>query len=469
MIPQLRQLPSVERLVQEVERTAPGRFPRTLVVACAREAVEDARALIRRGEPADTGLPALVARVQALLSRRSALTLRRAINATGVILHTNLGRAPLSDTARAAVLDVLSGYATLEVDPATGGRGNRHHHIEPLLRQLTGAEAALAVNNNAAAVLLALAALASGREVVVSRGELVEIGGSFRMPEVMAHSGAVLVEVGTTNRTYLRDYERAITSRTALLLKVHRSNFAMTGFVHDVALSDLVALGARHGVPVMYDLGSGCLVDLPARGLPGEPTVREAVAAGCDVVTFSGDKLLGGPQAGLVVGRARYVDALRSHPLARAVRMDKLDCAALAATLATYRDPDTAWEQVPVLRMLAQKPEALRERAERLRAAAEAVLPPGWRVEVLPTASTVGGGALPGVELPSFALAIRGPLSADLLDRALREQEPPVFGRIDGGAVLLDVRTLLPDEDPQVVTALAAASSRAPASDPSGG
>ncbi|MDQ7819556.1 MAG: L-seryl-tRNA(Sec) selenium transferase [Armatimonadota bacterium] len=456
-MPDLRQIPSVERLVQEVERTAGGRLPRAVVVSCARDVVEDIRARARRGEPVDMSLPALAAEVQAQAARRTALTLRRAVNATGVILHTNLGRAPLPEAARAAVLEVLSGYSTLEVDPDSGGRGSRHYHVEPLLRDLTGAEAALAVNNNAAAVLLALTALAAGRHVIVSRGELVEIGGSFRMPDVMAQSGAVLVEVGTTNRTYLRDYERALTPQTALLLKVHRSNFALTGFVHDVPASDLVALGRRVGVPVMYDLGSGCLVQLRERGLPAEPTVQEAVAAGCDVVTFSGDKLLGGPQAGVIVGRARWLEAIRSHPLARAVRMDKLDYAALAATLALYRDPATVWEQVPVLRMLAQSPEALRARAERLRKAAAAVLPPGWRADVRASTSAVGGGALPGADLPSYALVVRGPLPADTLDRVLRDHEPPVYGRIEADAVLLDVRTLLPDEDDVVLDALAAA------------
>jgi L-seryl-tRNA(Ser) seleniumtransferase len=464
----LRQLPSVERLVQEVERAAGGRYPRSVVVACARAVVDDARDRARRGEPLDISLSSLAERVQSLAARRAGLTLRRAVNATGVILHTNLGRAPLSDAARDAVLDVLSGYATLEVDPASGGRGNRHHHVEPLLVDLTGAEAALAVNNNAAAVLLALTALAAGRQVVVSRGELVEIGGSFRMPDIMAHSGAVLVEVGTTNRTYLRDYERALTAQTALLLKVHRSNFAMTGFVCDVPVAELVELGRRHGVPVMYDLGSGCLVDLRGCGLPAEPTVQEAVAAGCDVVTFSGDKLLGGPQAGLIVGRARAVEAIRSHPLARAVRMDKLDYAALAATLAHYRDPRAAWEQVPVLRMLAQTPQALRARAERLQAQAAQILPAGWRVEVQPTAAAVGGGALPGVDLPSWALAVRGPVPADAVDRTLRQCEPPVFGRIADDAVLLDVRTLLPDDDRWVLAALAAAGEAGPAASAGG-
>ncbi|MDQ7850868.1 MAG: L-seryl-tRNA(Sec) selenium transferase [Armatimonadota bacterium] len=460
-MPDLRQIPSVERLVQEVERTTGGRFPRAVVVSCARDVVEDIRARARRGEPVDMSLPALATEVRVQAARRAALTLRRAVNATGVVLHTNLGRAPLPEAARVAVLEVLSGYSTLEVDPDSGGRGSRHHHVEPLLRDLTGAEAALAVNNNAAAVLLALTALAAGRQVIVSRGELVEIGGSFRMPDVMAQSGAVLVEVGTTNRTYLRDYERALTAQTALLLKVHRSNFTLTGFVHDVPASDLVALGRRVGVPVMYDLGSGCLVHLPERGLPAEPTVQEAVAAGCDVVTFSGDKLLGGPQAGVIVGRARWLEAIRSHPLARAVRMDKLDYAALAATLALYRDPATVWEQVPVLRMLAQSPEALRARAERLREAAVAVLPPGWQADVRASTSAVGGGALPGADLPSYALAVRGPVTADTLDRALRDHEPPVYGRIEADAVLLDVRTLLPDEDDVVLDALAAAAGAA--------
>ncbi|OLD50996.1 MAG: L-seryl-tRNA(Sec) selenium transferase, partial [Armatimonadetes bacterium 13_1_40CM_3_65_7] len=296
-------------------------------------------------------------------------------------------------------------------------------------------------------VLLALAALAHGREVIVSRGELVEIGGSFRMPEVMAQSGATLVEVGTTNRTHLRDYERAISSDTALLLKVHRSNFSIRGFVAEVSLADLVDLGRRRGIPIMFDLGSGCLVDLRTHGLPHEPTVQEAVTSGCEISTFSGDKLLGGPQAGLIVGRAKFVEAIRSHPLARTVRMDKLDYAALAATLQQYVDPEAAWNSLPVLQMLGAPAEQLRERAEQLRDAVAAAVPGMWRVTVRPTVAEVGGGSLPEAHLPSFAVAITSPKPPNWLEQKLREHRPPIFGRIADDELLLDVRTLLPGDD----------------------
>ncbi len=455
-MPDLRQIPSVERLVQEVERTAGGRLPRAVVVSCARDVVEDIRARARRGEPVDMSLPALAAEVQAQAARRTALTLRRAVNATGVILHTNLGRAPLPEAARAAVLEVLSGYSTLEVDPDSGGRGSRHYHVEPLLRDLTGAEAALAVNNNAAAVLLALTALAAGRHVIVSRGELVEIGGSFRMPDVMAQSGAVLVEVGTTNRTYLRDYERALTPQTALLLKVHRSNFALTGFVHDVPASDLVALGRRVGVPVMYDLGSGCLVQLRERGLPAEPTVQEAVAAGCDVVTCSGDKLLGASQAGILLGRKELEQRIRRHPLHRALRVDKLTLAALEATLRLYLNPYESVQQIPTLRALATPLSVLRRRAQRLRRRLQSLLPAEQvTVRLREGVSEVGGGSLPGQQLPTVLVCLQAAgESATSLARALRWQEPAVFTRIEREEVVIDPRTLLPGEDEIVVQAV---------------
>jgi len=452
----LRHLPSVERLVSQFEREdGTARYPRPLLVECARAVVDDARERLLRAEQVDVTGAALVDGLRRLVQSRSAITLARAVNATGVILHTNLGRAPLSDAAARAVAEVLAGYSTLEIEAETGRRGSRHQHIEPLLTRLTGAEAAFAVNNNAAAVLLALAALAPDRQVIVSRGELVEIGGSFRMPEVMAQSGAILVEVGTSNRTHLRDYQRAITADTALLLKVHRSNFAVSGFVADVSAADLVEVGRRQGIPVMFDLGSGCLVDLRTRGLPYEPTVQDAVAAGCDVVTFSGDKLLGGPQAGLIVGRTQSVEAIRSHPLARAVRMDKLDYAALAATLRQYVDPQAVWTALPVLRMLSANPDDLRERAQRLRDAVAAVAPGTWRVGVQATVAEAGGGSLPQAQLPSYAVTIASPVPPDALERQLRSHTPPVFARIEKDTVLLDMRTLLPGDDAAIVEALA--------------
>ncbi len=451
----LRNLPSVERLVSQFEQAGgAGRYPRPLLVECARAVVDAARARLLRAERVDLTPEGLLADLRVLVQSRAALTLSRAVNATGIILHTNLGRAPLSQAAAQAVAETLTGYSTLEIDRESGRRGSRHHHVEPLLTRLTGAEAAFAVNNNAAAVLLTLAALARGRPVVVSRGELVEIGGSFRMPEVMSQSGVSLVEVGTTNRTHLKDYERAITPDTALLLKVHRSNFTMSGFVADVSTGDLVELGRRHGIPVVYDLGSGCLVDLRTRGLPYEPTVQEAVASGCDIVTFSGDKLLGGPQAGLIVGRGRYVEAIRSHPLVRAVRMDKLDYAALAATLQQYADPESAWKTLPVLQMLGVSPDELRDRAEALRTAVTAVVPPVWGISTQASVAEVGGGSMPEAHLPSFAVAIRSPLPADHLEQQLRAHQPPTFSRIEDDAVLLDVRTLLPGDEDVIIAAL---------------
>jgi L-seryl-tRNA(Ser) seleniumtransferase len=382
--------------------------------------------------------------------------LTRAVNATGIILHTNLGRAPLCDAATQAVAEVLAGYSTLEIDRQTGRRGMRDQHVEPLLVRVTGAEAGFAVTNNAAAVLLTLAALARGKQVIVSRGEMVEIGGSFRMPDVMTQSGAELVEVGTTNRTHIRDYERAITPDTAVLLKVHHSNFKMMGFVTDVSPGDLVELGHRHGVRVVLDLGSGCLVDLRTRGLPHEPTVQEAVSAGCDLVTFSGDKLLGGPQAGLIVGGMRSVEAVRSHPLARAARMDKLGLAALAATLRQYIDPNVAWQTLPVLRMLGASANDLNGRAQKLAQAIASVVPNTWRATVRPSVTEVGGGSLPEAHLPSFAVAITSPLPADDLEEHLRAYTPPIFTRIEENEVLLDVRTLLSGDESTLIEAVRA-------------
>ena len=454
-----RRLPSIERLLQSLEAAGDlGRHPRRLVVACAREAVDRARR--RLSEVSGSGtwtVETLLVETRALLAERAAPSLARAINATGVVLHTNLGRAPLADAARRAVAEA-AGYAVLEIDAGTGIRGSRQAHVAGLLRELTGADDGLAVNNNAAAVLLALTALARGRDVIVSRGELVEIGGSFRMPDIMVAGGCRLVEVGTTNKTYLHDYEAALTPETALLVKVHRSNFAMRGFVHDVEAAELVTLGRRAGVPVLFDMGSGALVELAARGLPAEPTVTAAVAAGVDVVTASGDKLLGGPQAGLIVGSREPLARIRAHPFARAMRIDKLDLAALEATLRLYRDPDRVWDEIPVLRMLARDAATLEAAARDLGARVAEALGDAADVDVVRTTSEAGGGALPGAELVSWAVAVRpragGP---EAWDRRLRRHRPPVFARVADARLLLDVRTLDAADIGPLIEALQAA------------
>jgi len=406
------------------------------------------------GDPAvDAAIEA--GEVERLAAELARPVLRRVINATGVVLHTNLGRAPLAASARAAIDEVARGYSNLEYDLGRGERGSRHDHLRGLLRDLTGAEDAVVVNNNAAATVLGLAALCGAPargHIVVSRGELIEIGGSFRLPEILALSGGVLVEVGTTNKTHARDYESAITERTGLLLKVHRSNFAIVGFTSEVSAEQLAALGSARGVRTMIDLGSGALIDRETQrawGLPDEPTVAEAVASGVDLVTFSGDKLLGGPQAGIAVGRKEAVEAARAHPLMRAFRPDKLTIAALAATLTHYRDATFA--EIPAARMLGAGGNALRATADRLASAIGKV--GGLTIAVEPCTSAVGGGAMPTAELPSWAVTIAG-RSADACDRALRGARVPVIARIEEGRVWLDVRTIADDELPAVATAV---------------
>jgi L-seryl-tRNA(Ser) seleniumtransferase len=448
--PALRNLPSVDRvLVALKDRGVLAEFPRRAAAACVREAIAEARRRVREAGDESAAVQVHVTdRAEGLLRRRFGSTLRRAINATGIILHTNLGRAPLSGAAQAAVAEAAVGYSTLEVDLETAARGSRHVHLEHLLTSVTGAEAGFAVNNAAGAVVLSLGALAAGREVAVSRGELVEIGGSFRMPEVMHESGARLAEVGTTNRTYLADYEAALNRGAAVLLKVHRSNFVQSGFTHDVPLADLVGLGRHRDVPVVCDLGSGCLVNLADAGLPKEPTVQDAVASGADLVLFSGDKLLGGPQAGVMVGRAAAVERCKRHPLARALRLDKLSLAALAATLRAYIDPEVAWSEVPILAILAQPRVARRRKAARLARLLAHALGTSASVSVVPTEGEMGGGSLPGVRIPSFAVAIR-PADGrpDRWAADLRAATPPVLAVVRDGALLLDVLALLPGDD----------------------
>jgi len=427
----LRDLPSVDRLLAD-ERLASE--PHELALAAARVVLEQARETIREGgEPGP-----LVEAVLEELGRSRRPSLRRVLNATGVLVHTNLGRSPLAEAALARVAEVGSGYSNLEFDVERGERGSRQDHLGPLLQRLTGAEAALVVNNNAAAVLLALAALAEGREVVVSRGELIEIGDGFRIPDVLARSGARLVEVGTTNRTRAADYERAIGPETALLLRVHQSNFRVVGFTERPGLDELAAVARNADLPLVDDLGSGALASVG-----DEPTPAESLRAGADLVCFSGDKLLGGPQAGVVVGRAVLVERLRRHPLQRALRADKLTLAALEGTLALALDPETR-DEIPVLRMLHEPLEGVRARAERL---AEQV---GGEVEE--TVARVGGGALPLAALPSAACAIDEELAAPL-----RLGELPVIGIVRDGRLLLDCRTLGDAEIEEVAAAVAAA------------
>jgi L-seryl-tRNA(Ser) seleniumtransferase len=411
----VRQLPPVDALAAQVDA------PRALAVAAARAVLAERRAELLGGASGDVDLPQ---RARAWVEAVSRPSLRRVLNATGVIVHTNLGRAPLAAGAREAVARAAEGYSNLELDLETGARGSRHAHVEGLLAELTGAEAGMAVNNGAGAALLAVAALAGpGREVIVSRGQLVEIGGGFRVPDVIAQAGARLVEVGTTNRTRLADYERALTSETGAILRVHQSNFRQLGFVEDVAVEALCELG----VPVVDDVGSGALGELH-----DEPSVRGSVAAGAALTCFSGDKLLGGPQAGLIVGRAAAVEATRKHPLARALRIDKLSLAALEATLRLHRD---APEQIPVLAMLNATDEELDRRARFLADRIEGA-------EVIASTARVGGGALPLFELPGPVVA----LPDASLAAALRAGDPPLLGRIENDRLLLDPRTLAEDE-----------------------
>lgn len=448
----LRHLPSVDRLLQEpAVQALVATHARPTVLAAIRTTLDAERAAVRAGA-APRALAPLVAAVGVQVAALARPSLRRVLNATGVVLHTNLGRAPLSPAALAAMLDVGGGYSNLEYDLAAGTRSSRHEHLGARLQRLTGAPAALAVNNNASAVLLALAALAADREVIVSRGQLVEIGGGFRVPDVLRESGARLVEVGTTNRTYVADYAAAITPQTALLLRVHPSNFQVRGFVHSAELGELAALGREHGLPLVDDLGSGALLDTARYGLAHEPTVQESVAAGASLVCFSGDKLLGGPQAGLIVGEEALVAPLKRHPLLRAVRPDKLTIAALGATLDHYLRAE-APTTIPVWRMIAAPLAVLAARAERWTAALC-----GWGVqaEVVRGQSTVGGGSLPDETLSTWlvaaAVADEGALAA-----RLRAGEPPLVARLERERLLLDPRTVLPEDDELLLAALQSA------------
>lgn len=455
----LRKLPSVDELLREpAVQWLLEALPRWAVVEAVREVLNKKRqeALAGRFASAELSLPLILEELKKEAERKVRPNLRRVINATGIILHTNLGRALLSEEAASQLLEVARGYSNLEYDLGKGERGSRQAHLEGLLMKLTGAEAALVINNNAAAVLLAINTLADGKEVIVSRGELIEIGDSFRIPDIMRKAGGILKEVGTTNRTYLRDYEAAISERTALLLKVHTSNFRILGFTASVPLSELVELGRRLSIPVMEDLGSGALLDLSKLGLKvKEPVVAESVKAGADLVTFSGDKLLGGPQAGIIVGKKKLIERLRRNPLARAVRIDKFTVAALEATLRLYLDEKEAIKKLPVFKALSLPLAEVEARAKRVTEKVEGPCRGRLTITLEDGLSEVGGGALPLEAIPTKLLSLRSPsLPPEELEARLRLYDPPVMARIKDEKVLLDLRTVLEEELEALVEAI---------------
>jgi L-seryl-tRNA(Ser) seleniumtransferase len=457
-VPDYRVIPSIEQLRQRPAVVTLERdHGHAATTTALREAAAEIRDRIAKGEDAPDDTEAAASAIEASASARLASSfrgsLRRVINATGVVIHTNLGRAPLSAAAIARLTAIAQGYSNLEYDIVQGTRGSRSVHAEQLVIALSGAEAAIVVNNNAAATMLILAGLAAGREVIVSRGELVEIGGGFRVPDVMAQSGAVLREVGTTNRTRVADYRAAIGAKTAGVLRVHPSNFRIEGFTERPALTDLVAAAHEANVPLIEDLGSGCLLD----SIDWEPTVQASVAAGVDVVCFSGDKLLGGPQAGIIVGKRTLVDQLRRHALMRALRVDKLTLAALEGTLLEYLSGRAA-QAIPVLQMITLTADAIETRARSL---GERLAASGWSVALVSGGSAIGGGSAPGVELPTVLLSIeREGLTADALDAALRALDPPIIARIADDAVVLDLRTVDESEDDQLACSVAGIASK---------
>lgn len=441
-----RGLPSVSALLESAGvRSLLEQHPRRVVVDAVRSAVDAER---NQGGAAKTEAQWLAA-IAAKVGGMSQPSLRRVINATGVVLHTNLGRAPLADSAVEAIAEVAVGFSNLEYDLETGARGSRYSHCVSLLQRLTGAEDALVVNNCAAAMVLTLNALAQRKEVLVSRGELVEIGGSFRIPDIMGRSGAKLVEVGTTNRTHDDDYRRAITRKTAAIVKVHRSNFAIEGFTSDVSIEHLAFIAAEHALPVVHDLGSGLMLALDAFGLGGEPTAAMALASGASLVLMSGDKLLGGPQAGIILGAANLIAKLRKNPFARAMRVDKLTLSGLEATLRLYLEPERALKDIPVLAMLTMPVSELESRAGSIAAALSAK---GIRAVVVASSASVGGGAFPTAAIPSVAIRLQG--TARHIEEKLRTGAPAVIGRIADGSLLLDMRSVLPREDQTLAAAI---------------
>ncbi|MGO9611841.1 MAG: L-seryl-tRNA(Sec) selenium transferase [Dissulfurispiraceae bacterium] len=459
----LSSLPSVDELLKSQDGMQWQQlYPRPYVLQAIRETIQQLRDTILRGERVELSLEGLSAEIAYRAERLSAFSLRSVINATGVVIHTNLGRSVLSKKVLDHVVEVASGYSNLEYDTVRGKRGKRYSHIQKLLREITDAEDSLIVNNNAAAVFVCLNTLAKGREVIVSRGELVEIGGSFRIPDVMNSSGAVLREVGTTNKTHVGDYEAAINDNTALLLKVHQSNFRIVGFTKALSADELVTIGKKHTLPVMFDLGSGCLLDFKPYGIQIEPTVQEMVKAGIDIVTFSGDKLLGGPQGGIIVGRAEIIEKIAKNPLMRAIRVDKMTLAAFEATLMQYLDEDKAKSNIPTLGMLFQEAGEIRKRAKKIVTLLKRRLGVSYEekagIGVLEDTSQSGGGALSEIEFQTYAVSVQPlRLSVDLLAERLRHNRPPIIARIKEDALLLDARTVSHGEIDTLVKGLVAA------------
>jgi len=443
----LSSLPKVDLLLEDERIIASGYKSRTMLVESIRETLDKYRKGILEGKISDYTFQNIEDDIINTLKKKEGFHLKGVVNATGTILHTNLGRAVLSKDALDAIIGVASGYSNLEFNLENGERGSRYSHVESLLCRITGAEAAMVVNNNAAAVMLVLSTLAKGKEAIVSRGQLVEIGGSFRVPDVMEESGASLHEVGTTNRTHLYDYENAINEDTGVILRVHQSNYRIMGFTEEPSIEELIELGIRHGIPVVEDIGSGVFVDLSKFGLSPEPTVQASIEKGIDVVTFSGDKMLGGPQAGIIVGKKKFIDAMKKNQLTRALRIDKLTLAALEATLKLYLDEERAIKEIPGLRMLTVKPEELKKDAIRLLRALRRRLGDRAKMEAEKSFSQVGGGSMPMEQLETFVVTLTSPLyTPDTIEERLRTGEVPVVARIYKDKLIFDVRTLLPKD-----------------------
>jgi len=458
----LSSLPSVDEVVKSNEGTEwQQKYPRVYVIRAIREIIQRQRETILEGKYESADLSDLLPEIERRIERLSGFSLRPVINATGVVIHTNLGRSVLPEEIMKRVSLIAGGYSNLEYDIDKCERGKRYSHVRGLLGEITGAEDGIIVNNNAAAVFVCLTALARGREVIVSRGELVEIGGSFRIPDVMASSGAILKEVGTTNKTHAYDYEKAVNDNTALMLKVHQSNFRMIGFAETLSIEDMVALGRKYSVPVMFDLGSGCLIDLKPYGVHMEPTVQEMVKAGTDIVTFSGDKLLGGPQAGVIVGKMELIEKIAKSPLMRAVRVDKMTLAAFEATLRYYLDEEVAKKKIPTVSMLLQDPEKIKERAKKIARMLKSGLGTDKKtaaVNVIEDVSQSGGGALAEVPFKTFAVSVvPSAISLNDLEERLRLGSAHVIARIKDGALLLDARTVKNEEIGALVQAVKAA------------
>lgn len=455
-MPELKSLLSDLPSVDEILRSAYGldwleKYPRKIVVKAVREVINSHRTAIISGIEPDISTESLIDKIGVELKKLSAFSLRKVINATGVVIHTNLGRSILSESIMQHVQEIACGYSNLEYDIEKGARGKRYSHIQNLITEITGAESSLIVNNNAAAVLICLNTLAKGKDVIVSRGELVEIGGSFRIPDVMISSGAILKEVGTTNKTHIKDYAQAINENTALLLKVHQSNFRIIGFTKSLTLQELVSLGKRFQIPVMFDLGSGCLIDLKPYNISIEPSVQEIIKTGVDIVTFSGDKLLGGPQGGIIAGKKKWIDQISHNPLMRALRIDKMTLSAFEATLRCYFDEESAKNQIPTLQMLLQDIGIIKKRAQKTLLKIKKIknfsIHDHCEIMIIEDNSQSGGGALPEIEFPTFAVALKPyKKSVNSIEKKLRQCNPPIIARIGDERLIFDMRTVRDNE-----------------------